>query len=115
MIISDLLHGRLPVLITEGRDAFGEVDCADVMSYILCEAVKVCPEYVGTIFKEYNYSLHRLFQTGGTEVVAFDWAGFIGWQEYEFRMSLGEEGYHAFVIIVEKDRAELYDITEEVV
>lgn len=114
MIISDLLHGRTPVLITEGRDAFGEVDCADVMSYIIGEAVKVCPEYVGTIFREYNYNLHRLFQTGGIEVVAFDWAGFISWQEYEFRTSLGEDGYHAFVIIVEKDRAELYDITEDI-
>lgn len=114
MLVSDLLHGRLPVLITEGRDAFGEVDCTEVMSYILCEAVKVCPDYVGTIFKEYNYSLHRLFQTGGIEVIAFDWSGFVGWQEYEFQIEHGGYGYHAFVIIVEKDRAELYDITEEV-
>lgn len=112
MIISDLLHGRLPVLITEGRDAFGEVDCADVMSYIIADAMKVCPEHVGTIFKEYNYSLHRLFQTGGMELIAFDWVGFIGQQEYEQRVEYGDYDFHVFVIVVEKDRVELYDITE---
>lgn len=112
MILSDLIHGRTPDLITEGRDAFGETDCNEIMSYILGIAVEVCPEYVGTIFKEYNYSLHRLFQTGGMELIAFDWVGFIGQQEYEQRVEYGDCDFHVFVIVVNGQTAELYNITE---
>lgn len=108
--INSLIHGRTPDLISEGRDVFGDTDCNEIMSYILGIAVEVCPEYVGTIFKEYNYSLHRLFQTGGMELIACDWSGFIGQQEYEQRR--GDGDFHVFVIVVKGQTAELYNITE---